>query len=276
MNKNTTEMNMSIDTKEGIINIGSKSIRYTEPIQKEYKPRLQEISLETIRQFYPNIFRLLTLIKNVTYLSNNKTITILLGTNKNEICTLTASYKYKTYMISGVINEKYFQYNFQIMNFTRKEEDEKYIVSTLYIEDKDLQILEKYILNSLSNTEFDTIILDNVYESEFKNDIKDLEIRIDELVRSNINWYIKELEKETLSNINIFRLYSLDGNIIYKINIQSLLKNSEFYTIYYDSRSKRIIHGCVSNVTNVKQRVSFSKDYDILTVLTRILEYKLL
>lgn len=276
MNKNTTEMNMSIDTKEGIINIGSKSIRYTEPIQKEYKPRLQEISLETIRQFYPNIFRLLTLIKNVTYLSNNKTITILLGTNKNEICTLTASYKYKTYMISGVINEKYFQYNFQIMNFTRKEEDEKYIVSTLYIEDKDLQILERYILNSLSNTEFDTIILDNVYESEFKNDIKDLEIRIDELVRSNINWYIKELEKETLSNINIFRLYSLDGNIIYKINIQSLLKNSEFYTIYYDSRSKRIIHGCVSNVTNVKQRVSFSKDYDILTVLTRILEYKLL
>ena len=276
MNKNTTEMNMSIDTKEGIINIGSKSIRYTEPIQKEYKPRLQEISLETIRQFYPNIFRLLTLIKNVTYLSNNKTITILLGTNKNEICTLTASYKYKTYMISGVINEKYFQYNFQIMNFTRKEEDEKYIVSTLYIEDKDLQILERYILNSLSNTEFDTIILDNVYESEFKNDIKDLEIRIDELVKSNINWYIKELEKETLSNINIFRLYSLDGNIIYKINIQSLLKNSEFYTIYYDSRSKRIIHGCVSNVTNVKQRVSFSKDYDILTVLTRILEYKLL
>ena len=276
MNKNTTEMDMSIDTKEGIINIGSKSIRYTEPIQKEYKPRLQEISLETIRQFYPNIFRLLTLIKNVTYLSNNKTITILLGTNKNEICTLTASYKYKTYMISGVINEKYFQYNFQIMNFTRKEEDEKYIVSTLYIEDKDLQILERYILNSLSNTEFDTIILDNVYESEFKNDIKDLEIRIDELVRSNINWYIKELEKETLSNINIFRLYSLDGNIIYKINIQSLLKNSEFYTIYYDSRSKRIIHGCVSNVTNVKQRVSFSKDYDILTVLTRILEYKLL
>lgn len=276
MNKNTTEMNMSIDTKEGIINIGGKSIRYTEPIQKEYKPRLQEISLETIRQFYPNIFRLLTLIKNVTYLSNNKTITILLGTNKNEICTLTASYKYKTYMISGVINEKYFQYNFQIMNFTRKEEDEKYIVSTLYIEDKDLQILERYILNSLSNTEFDTIILDNVYESEFKNDIKDLEIRIDELVRSNINWYIKELEKETLSNINIFRLYSLDGNIIYKINIQSLLKNSEFYTIYYDSRSKRIIHGCVSNVTNVKQRVSFSKDYDILTVLTRILEYKLL
>ena len=276
MNKNTTEMNMSIDTKEGIINIGGKSIRYTEPIQKEYKPRLQEISLETIRQFYPNIFRLLTLIKNVTYLSNNKTITILLGTNKNEICTLTASYKYKTYMISGVINEKYFQYNFQIMNFTRKEEDEKYIVSTLYIEDKDLQILERYILNSLSNTEFDTIILDNVYESEFKNDIKDLEIRIDELVKSNINWYIKELEKETLSNINIFRLYSLDGNIIYKINIQSLLKNSEFYTIYYDSRSKRIIHGCVSNVTNVKQRVSFSKDYDILTVLTRILEYKLL
>lgn len=276
MNKNTTEMDMSIDTKEGIINIGSKSIRYTEPIQKEYKPRLQEISLETIRQFYPNIFRLLTLIKNVTYLSNNKTITILLGTNKNEICTLTASYKYKTYMISGVINEKYFQYNFQIMNFTRKEEDEKYIVSTLYIEDKDLQILERYILNSLSNTEFNTIILDNVYESEFKNDIKDLEIRIDELVRSNINWYIKELEKETLSNINIFRLYSLDGNIIYKINIQSLLKNSEFYTIYYDSRSKRIIHGCVSNVTNVKQRVSFSKDYDILTVLTRILEYKLL
>ena len=276
MNKNTTEMDMSIDTKEGIINIGGKSIRYTEPIQKEYKPRLQEISLETIRQFYPNIFRLLTLIKNVTYLSNNKTITILLGTNKNEICTLTASYKYKTYMISGVINEKYFQYNFQIMNFTRKEEDEKYIVSTLYIEDKDLQILERYILNSLSNTEFDTIILDNVYESEFKNDIKDLEIRIDELVKSNINWYIKELEKETLSNINIFRLYSLDGNIIYKINIQSLLKNSEFYTIYYDSRSKRIIHGCVSNVTNVKQRVSFSKDYDILTVLTRILEYKLL
>lgn len=276
MNKNTTEMNMSIDTKEGIINIGGKSIRYTEPIQKEYKPRLQEISLETIRQFYPNIFKLLTLIKNVTYLSNNKTITILLGTNKNEICTLTASFKYKTYMISGVINEKYFQYNFQIMNFTRKEEDEKYIVSTLYIEDKDLQILERYILNSLSNTEFDTIILDNVYESEFKNDIKDLEIRIDELVKSNINWYIKELEKETLSNINIFRLYSLDGNIIYKINIQSLLKNSEFYTIYYDSRTKRIIHGCVSNVTNVKQRVSFSKDYDILTVLTRILEYKLL
>ena len=189
MNKNTTEMNMSIDTKEGIINIGGKSIRYTEPIQKEHKPRLQEISLETIRQFYPNIFRLLTLIKNVTYLSNNKTITILLGTNKNKICTLTASYKYKTYMISGVINEKYFQYNFQIMNFTRKEEDEKYIVSTLYIEDKDLQILERYILNSLSNIEFDTIILDNVYESEFKNDIKDLEIDNESLDNIIINLY---------------------------------------------------------------------------------------
>ena len=98
-----------------------------------------------------------------------------------------------------------------------------YFLGDIYLEDKVNDSDDLYIKNKIAD---DTVIEDDVLQSNLKEDIKILYVNLSEREKTVIKMYygLEEYENNALSIIEIGKIFNLDRQRIYQIRNSALVK----------------------------------------------------